>query len=232
MGLRHGPLAALAVFAVSAAGQAAPPALDIPVEVRPVGGYVRFTPKTDAVSVFYVADPAISPFPSDELKDARRFLLPVSGVKSGRYKVTAVAAGATGEQTAAEFWVVIGDGMPAPVDPKVDPKPDPVKPPAGGKLYFVFLVDRAVSAPAQQRVIGSDDFHGWLKAGGHEAEVFDLGGPDNGARAKPFLKHVPDGSSGPWVVAMTGEGPSRGLVRGSTTVPETADKLIEWAKGR
>jgi hypothetical protein len=113
-------LAALAV-------RAEPPSLKIDSEHRPTGQYVRFTPDTDAKSVIYVGLDGIDPFPSEELKDSRRFLLNTRGLAPGRYRFAAVAAGATGEQTRADFAVMIG------------PVPDPDRPvkPEDGKLGLV-----------------------------------------------------------------------------------------------
>ena len=98
-------LVAVGWFALAASALAAPPKLTIPAEVKPVGGYVRFTPDTDAVSVVYVSLDGLDPFPSEELKDPRRFLLPVAGVKDGKYRFAAVAASKDGEQARADFVV-------------------------------------------------------------------------------------------------------------------------------
>ena len=116
--------AACLLLLTASAAAADPPALDIPAEVRPANGYVRFTPKTDAASVLYVGKDAAFAFPSEELKDPRRFLLPAAGLAPGRYRFTAVAASKTGEQAAADFVVVI-DGPPVPPAP---PGPGPVPP--------------------------------------------------------------------------------------------------------
>lgn len=103
---------------------AAPPALDIPAEIKSSEQYVRFTPKTDATTIIYIGLSGLEPFPNDEFKDARRFLLPTQGVKAGRYRFAAIAASDTGEQVRKDFTVVFGDS-PSPVDPV-----DPVDPPA------------------------------------------------------------------------------------------------------
>ena len=54
---------AASLFLLASAGAllGAPPALDIPAEVRPVQGYARVLPKTDAVSVSYVSSSAVGP---------------------------------------------------------------------------------------------------------------------------------------------------------------------------
>lgn len=144
-----------ALFAIAAGlAAAAPPALDVPAEVRPVGGYARLTPKTDAVSVVYVALDAADPFPSEELKDGRRFLLPVHGLKEGRYRFVAVAAGKGGEQARAEFVVVVGTAPapPGPTPPGPAPTPDPPAPipEPGFRVLFVFEADDLTAYPRGQ----------------------------------------------------------------------------------
>lgn len=138
MRTRFGCFTPLALVAVTLAGVAmgAPPALDVPAEVRPAGGYARFTPKTEAVTVLYIGLDGIDPFPSEELKDGRRFLLPVAGVKPGRYRFAAVGA-KDGEQTRADFVVVVGDVQP---DPKPKPNPDPKPDPDVVKVDSVWVI--------------------------------------------------------------------------------------------
>ncbi len=105
-------LALLALLVPGAA--AAPPAVDIPPEVRPAGQYVLFAPRTDAVSVEYVGLDGVEPLPAALLKDARTFVLDTRGLARGRYRFVAVAAGGTGEQARAAFAVVVGDPGPTP----------------------------------------------------------------------------------------------------------------------
>lgn len=111
---------AVALMAVAPA-VAAPPTLKVPAEVRASEEYVRFTPETDARSVVYVGLSGVDPFPSEELKDARRFLLNTRGLPEGRYLFTAVAASDTGEQARANFVVVVGT-------PPKPPGPGPTSP--------------------------------------------------------------------------------------------------------
>jgi len=96
----------LAVSATLAA--AAPPNLKLPDVIPAKEQYVRFTPDTDAKSVFYIGLSGVEAFPSDELKDGRRFLLDTRGLPQGKYQFAAVAASATGEQVRANFTVVVG----------------------------------------------------------------------------------------------------------------------------
>jgi hypothetical protein len=103
---------------------ALPPKIDVPVEVKPVDGWVRVVPVTDAVSVVYVPLDGLSPFPSEELRDPRRLIVPVHNAKEGRYRFVAVASSKTGEQVRVDFVVLVGTN-PKPVDPVVPPLPEP-----------------------------------------------------------------------------------------------------------
>ena len=144
-------LALLAGCAITAS--AAPPTLELPAEASPVNGYVIVAPKTDAVSVTYVALDDVFPFPSDQLKDARAFVLPAAGLAEGRYRFVAVAAGKGGEQTTKNLVVVIGKGGTVPPPKKKEPTDpvDPVEPDA--KFYFLVVrPDGPASAPAPAAV--------------------------------------------------------------------------------
>jgi hypothetical protein len=124
--MRHATCAIL-VCLLAVVGAAAPPTLTVPADkLKPVAGYVRFTPDTTAKAVTYVPLDDAYPFPSEELRDGRRFVLPVAGLKDGRYRFVAVGT-LNDEQTATAFEVVIGGGA---VDDKKDdgtPKPPPGK---------------------------------------------------------------------------------------------------------
>jgi hypothetical protein len=104
---------------------AGPPVIEIPSEIRPSGDYARLTPKTDAVAISYVGLSGIDPFPSEDLKDPRRFLLPVRGLPVGKYRFAAIGTKGD-EQTRQDFVVVVGD---APPTPPVPPGPTPPVPP-------------------------------------------------------------------------------------------------------
>lgn len=152
-------LALLASLLVSAA-IAAPPELTIPPDLKPVNGYVRFTPTTTAKSVLYVALDDAFPFPSEELKDSRRFVLPVQGLKDGAYRFVAVGS-LNDEQTATPFVITIGK---KPADPV---KPDPVLPPATKRHYM--LVRPAGPIDRNSAVEKSLALPAWgeVKAAGH-----------------------------------------------------------------
>ena len=111
------------LLAVSASlAPAAPPNLKLPDVIPAKEQYVRFTPDTDAKSVFYIGLSGVEAFPSDELKDGRRFLLDTRGLPQGKYQFAAVAASATGEQVRANFTVEVGP-VPGPGVPPVIPPP-------------------------------------------------------------------------------------------------------------
>lgn len=117
------------LFLLLSAGMAlsAPPKLVIPATVTPNGSYARLVPDTDAVAVTYIGLDGVDPFPSEELKDARRFLLPTSGLAAKSYRFVAIGASATGEQTRADFSVIVGNPLPVPPGP--GPSPNPPVPP-------------------------------------------------------------------------------------------------------
>lgn len=136
-----------------------PPKLSIPAEVKAAGEYVTFTPNTDAVSVTYVAQSAVEPFPSAFLKDPRAFVLPTRGLAAGRYRFVAVAASNAGEQSAQAFAVLVGDAPPGPPDPPKPPDP-PAPPPGpapipapGFRVLFVLETADLARLPAGQRTI-------------------------------------------------------------------------------
>lgn len=150
--------ALLAIISCSAA-PAEPPTLTIPPEVRPAGGYVRVNPMTTAKAVAYIGLSGVHPFPSEELKDARRFLLPVAGIAPGRYKFVAVGT-LNDELAQAEFVVVVpnqdgSDPSPAPQPtptPTPTPKPPVPVPPAPAKELRAILVwERNAALPAAQQ---------------------------------------------------------------------------------
>ena len=97
--------AVLAAVLLLGTAFAAPPTLTIPSDLKPVSGYVRFTPQTDAKAVIYLSLDEAYPFPSDELKDVRRFILPVVGLKDGPYRFLAIGS-LNDEMTVVPFTVV------------------------------------------------------------------------------------------------------------------------------
>lgn len=147
-------LSLVALLLMVSGAFALPPKIEIAPEVKPVDGWVRVVPQTDAVSVVYVPLDGLSPFPSEELKDQRRLIVPVHNAKEGRYRFVAVASSKTGEQVRVDFVVLVGNN-PKPVDP-VDPPQPKVDPPIAGdglKVLVVFAEDKQNNLPAGQQAI-------------------------------------------------------------------------------
>ena len=167
---------------------AAPPVLDLPAEVRPANGYARLTPKTDAVSIRYVALDGVYAFPTDELKDGRRFVLPVSGLKDGRYRFVAVAAGKTGEQTEADFVVVVGKAVPPDPDPRPDPKPDPKPQPdpapvVTGTVWLIVVEETADRTPELAAVLNDLAYWQGLRSKDVQFRFYDKDAHDPAAKS-------------------------------------------------
>lgn len=218
------------LFLLAACGspaQAAPPKLVIPAEVKPVGGYVRFTPDTDAVSVIYVSLDGLDPFPSEELKDPRRFLLPTAGVKDAKYRFVAIAASATGEQTRADFVVPIGTGTAPPTKP-TDPPPvtdPPTTPVPTGKLFFAIVRPDGPAQPAFTKAMGLAEWD-TLRAAGHSVKDYTL------TDVERIKLVVPDGTRLPAVFTLqtSADGKSSRKVAGPVDLPTTAAPILDLPK--
>lgn len=205
---------------LAAVSVAAPPTLEIPPEVKPVGQYVRLTPKTDATSVLYVGLSGVDPFPSEELKDSRRFLLDVRGLVAGRYAFAAVAAKG-GEQSRADFVVVVGDPPPgpgpAPVPPGPGPSPDPPAPIAGDgfKVLIVYeKKDQHKLTPGQINTLWGQKFRDYMVSKKGEYLLLDKD-EDVGVAGKVWADAMArPRTSLPWIIVSNGrtgfEGPLPG----------------------
>lgn len=124
------------LLATSALG--APPAIDIPPEVRPAGQYVTLSPKTEAAAITYIGLSEVEPIPSAALKDPRMFLLDTRGLAVGRYRF--VAIGSLGdEHSRTDFAVVVGTPpvvvVPPGPGPPATPPADPTKATAVTYVY-------------------------------------------------------------------------------------------------
>lgn len=205
---------------------AAPPKLTIPAELKPTSGdYLTHKPDTDAVSVTYVGLSDLDPFPSAFLKDSRDFVLPTRGLKDGKYKFAAVAASATGEQTRADFVVVIGDGKPGPIiaPPPTTPTPDP-KPPTTptGSLYFLIVRTNGPADAAFTKTMGLEAWKELAKAG-HLFKDKTL------TEAASLGVQLPDGTSLPAVVILreSADKTKSAVVGGPLPLPTTNDGIRE-----
>lgn len=123
--IRDKALALALLVAAAFAATAAPPAFKIDTKVEPTGQYLIIAPETDAVSVVYIGLDGADPFPTTELRDSRKFVLSVRGLKEVRYRFAAVAASENGEQVRADFTVTLGT-PPIPPGPGPGPGPGPV----------------------------------------------------------------------------------------------------------
>ncbi len=216
------PILSALLFFAAATAAASPPTLGLPAEVRPANGYARLSPKTDAVSVVYVALDGVYPFPSEELRDPRRFVLPAAGLSVGRYRFVAVAASKTGEQTQGEFVVVVErGGTPVP-----DPKPkDPPPPPADGKFYFLVVRPDGPAPPAFTAAMGLPEWD-TLRAAGHKVK------DKTAAESKLLNVIVPDNQL-PAVVTLrtAADGETSTIVRPAVPLPTTGAGVLDLPKG-
>lgn len=152
---------------------AEPPKLKMPADTKATSGYVTIKPETNCATVTYIGLSGVDPFPSEELRDPTKFLLPVSGL--ARDKVyTFAAVGAINnegkvEQVTAVFTVTVG--TPTTTTPPTkpgEPVPgDPGTPTPGEFSYYFYLVrsDQPVDAGLDAVM----KLSGWkeLEAAGH-----------------------------------------------------------------
>lgn len=222
-----------------------PPKLKIDAEIKPSGEYVRMTPDTDAVAVTYIGLSGLDPFPSEELKDARRFLLHVRGLPAGRYKFAAVGAAKTGEQTRADFAVVVGDVPPGPGPGPEPPGPNPPQPPGpapipgdGFKALILYESADLSSLPKeQQAVLYSKQVRDYLNAKcaagpdgkTKEWRVWDYDS-DPAAESAPWqaaMKRKPAKDKLPWLILSNPKKPGGGF---EGPLPKTAAEMLDLLK--
>lgn len=131
---------------------AAPPAMEIPAEIRPAGQYVTFLPKGDAVAITYVGLSGLDPMPSLLLKDQRMFALDVRGLAEGKYVFAAIGS-KDDEHSRVDFSVVIGNkpDIVKPGEPPVNPPvPQPGTPLAGLRVLILQETSPTVAIPKSQ----------------------------------------------------------------------------------
>lgn len=207
------------------AASAAPPNLELPAEATPVNGYVIVSPKTDAVSITYVALDDVYPFPSDQLKDARTFVLPAAGLADGEYRFMAVAAGKGGEQTSKLLRVKIGKGGTIPPPKKKEPDPkDPVEP--ATTYYFLVVRPDGPASPAFTKAMNLPEWN-TLRAAGHKVK------DRTATEAGPILGTVPPASELPAVVTLvvSADGKSSTIVRPAVALPTVGSAVLDLPKG-
>lgn len=225
----RGSLSCITLALAAGFALCAPPALDIPAEVRASGEYVRFSPKTDALGVTYIGLSGFDSFPSEELKDAKRFLFHTRGIPDGRYKFAAIASGATGEQTRLDFTVIVGNGIvPPPVPPAppipVPPAPNPIPSAVLTPPLFVLVVEETgVRTTATGKVLADGAMWLRLKAAGVNYTVFDRTDP---AVTKLALDKLADATGLPAVIVRDSKGVDRAF-----KLPLTSGGLELTVKG-
>lgn len=216
-------LSSLCLVCLCAVTVAAPPSIDIPKEIQAQGNYLSFIPSTDATAVVYIGMSGVESFPSELLKDSRAFVLPVSGLKEGEYKFSAIAI-KDNEYARTTFKVTVGKTVvpeptpqPKPVDPldPIKPKPDPKLDDAPVKtdgLYVAFIWESGPNKPLRGTVFdimfGSKS-RGWLDANCekiNESSQYRLIDKDTVTDIEPWssmLKRKRDSVN--WVVVVVGK---------------------------
>lgn len=214
------PFAFLSLLASALASFAEPPSLAIPADLKPTNGYVRFTPTTEAKSVVYIARDDAYPFPSEELKDPRRFILPVVGLKDGTYRFFAVGS-LNDEMTVVEFSVVIGKPTtpgPPPVDPPKDPPPAPA-----GTVYFM-VVRPDGPAQAEFASIMADPAWAEHRAAGRRVKDYTL-------TESTAIYKLPSGTTLPCVVTISSGPKDSKVLAGPVPLPKTTDGIRKLGEG-
>lgn len=176
-------------------GFAEPPKLKLPADTKATSGYVTIKPETNCESVTYIGLSGVDPFPSEELRDPTKFLLPVSGLAPNKvYSFAAVGAinnGGKVEQTTALFTVTVG--TPTTTPPPVKPgEPPPVgTEPTFSHFYFMMIRSNQPVDAGLQAIL---DMQGWkdLEAAGHKFKDVPLSMvPEAYAKALPGTFTVP-----------------------------------------
>lgn len=215
--------------ALVGAALCAPPTLDLPDTTTATGQYVRFTPKTDAVTITYIGLSGEDSFPSEELKDSKRFLWHTRGIPAGSYKFVAIAASATGEQTRKDFTIIIPGPVvpPVPPTPPTPPVPVPNPNPAPSALtppLYVLLVEDGVKrTPAQGAVIADAAMWNRLNTSGVRFRLFTRADP---AVESLKLGTLADTTGLPAVIVRDSKGVDRAF-----KLPDTSAQLEATVKG-
>lgn len=142
---------ALLIVLLAVPAFAAPPAMEIPAEIRPSGQYVTFLPKGEATAITYIGLSGLDPMPSMLLKDPRMFALDVRGLAEGKYVFAAVGS-KEDEHTRVDFSVVVGNkpDIVKPEDPNHPQQPVPGKPLAGLRVLILQETSPSSALPRTQ----------------------------------------------------------------------------------
>lgn len=222
--MNHLRLAAVLTAAAFLSGllRAEPPPLKIPSDLKPVSGYVKFLPETTAKSVVYIAIDEAYPFPSEELKDPRKFILPVAGLKDGPYRFFAVGT-LDDELAVVPFTVTIGKAGGPPDKPK-DPPKEPVDPPVKvGQPYLLIVRPDGPASPDFARAFG---LPAWQKLREAGIQIRDEGLTKAQAVYRP-----PAGTTFalPFVVSLriADDGKSYSVVKPPVPMPTEEEKVLK-----
>ena len=142
-----------------------------------------------------------------------------SATRSGRYKIIAFVAG----QQPARIVVVVGDGVPGPVDPG----PGPVDPPPPGPETYFFVIVRAdgPADPVFTKVMGYPEWAKLTEAG-HKYKDYTL-------RDAVRLNLMPRANELPCVITLriSADGKRSSIARGPVPFPITGTAVLELPKG-
>lgn len=166
----------LCVLLSCATALGAPPTVDVPRELIPLGEYAQLQPKTDAKAITYVPLSGVEPFPSQFLNDKRAFILPTRGLAPGSYRFRGVAS-LNDEHTVFEFSVIVGGKKDAP-QPQ---PPDNINPPTIEYTapVWVFIVEESATRTANvSRFLNDTAFHKRLESAGFKWRVYDKDSAD------------------------------------------------------
>ncbi len=154
--------------------------LGIPAELKPVAGYARLKPKSEATWVIYRGVDGVNPLPSEFLADPKWFLMDCSRLPVGRYRFW-VVGNLKDQPVQGEFTVVIGDPPvvvippgPNPPTPPVPPTPVPTPVEVGKRIVMLFREsrDNTVATADMIEDLRNRDAK-YLKEKGHSLYVFD-----------------------------------------------------------
>lgn len=217
---------------------AQPPSLNIPTEIEAKGDYVTLTPESDAKAITYLSCSGVDSFPSDLLKDGKSFVLPVRGLKEGKYKFTAIAI-KDNEYTIKDFYVRVGKSPDVIPDikpnPEPQPKPDPElddAPVQSNGLHVAMIYESGQRVTQDQfNSMYGQTIRGWLdtncdkKDGTSQYRILDQDSVATVEIWKDILKR--ERKSIPWIVIISGK---KYVYEGALPGPTELIKILEKYK--
>lgn len=223
---------------IPAVAVSAPPKLEIPVEIQATGEYVSFVPNTDAVNIAYISTSGVEPFPSGMLRDQRAFLLPVRGLKEGRYSF--IAVGVKGDEyTRTDFVIIVGKVVPVPPKPSPDPVPDPKPNPNADNaptktdgLHVAFIYETGQRVTQQQfNIMYGLKVRSWLDVNcdsDNKTPTYRLIDQNQVPTAEPWTTTVKRSHPTlPWMVVMSGK---KYVYEAPVPLTATEDEFVDILK--